>query len=297
MAPQDNMAEEQQEVDGGSMGGISGISVRDVSKRFDAGKECVTYTYPSTSIAAAKMCLHGEGSDLVSDTIREDGSWEPLLMRQLVTILGATENWNLNLIDIGAGIGVFTMCAALLHRNVLAVEPNPANYLLLHQNAYENLVGSKITLVTQALDNSSYVGQLSATKTDGGYSGTHVNKVMPGMSLDTKRQVNVTTLDALLDVVNFEKAVMKIDVTDNKVYNILSKGSEFFKTVQVKYILTHWKKSSAVTEHVRLMTLMAQLGYAPHRTWDGPTLQLAHLTLDQTFLVWKRPTLAGLGLE
>ncbi|XP_005101534.1 uncharacterized protein LOC101854339 [Aplysia californica] len=257
------------------------LEIRDVSKPVNYNFLCKQFEFPS---GPGVLCMHREGQDPMSDEIASKGEWEPAMMKQLSAILDS--DWMLGLVDIGAGIGVYSIAAALMHRKVVAVEPLNKNYLMLHKSAYENKVGNKIVLVTQALDNEKYVGQVDFEHD--GYSNTHLKKMEKGMPVDQTTTVHVTTLDNLIQAVSFPRAVLKIDVTDNREASILSAGSTFFKVVDVRYVLTHWSTSSG-KDHTGLMMALAKLGYAPSRTWNGPTLKLDHLKQDQTFLVWSKP--------
>ena len=71
-------------------------------------------------------------------------------------------------------------------------------------------------------------------------------------------------------------------------------GTDFFKTVDVNYILTHWRKSRAEKDHLRLMTSMAKLRFQPQLTWNGDVIEMENLQMDQMYIVWvKVHTLGG----
>ena len=57
------------------------------------------------------------------------------------------------LLDIGANIGVYTLCAAVTRRvTVVAIEPSPHNYSVLCRNIFENGVDERCVPLCMACD-------------------------------------------------------------------------------------------------------------------------------------------------
>ncbi|KAH9488279.1 hypothetical protein Btru_063813 [Bulinus truncatus] len=261
---------------------VEKILVEDIEKPLPVQLNCVNYPYPS---GLGVLCIHKSGKDKeVSDKIETDGTYEKDIMDQFYQILN--QDISLDFLDIGAGIGVYSIAAALLHRNVVAVEPLFRNYRMLHKSALENKVAKKITLVTQALDTESYLGQMYYSH-EGGFSNVTIVKLNRQMKQDPANLVHVTTLDNLLQVVSFKHAVMKLDANGME-GNILESGENFFKEVSVPYILTHWSVSNKLMQYVRMLSALTKLGYKPRMTWNGALANSDFLKTDHTFLVWTK---------
>lgn len=56
-------------------------------------------------------------------------------------------------IDIGSHIGLYTLMAAKMNRQVLAVEPFEPNNLRVHKAAHLENIQNKITLIQNAISN------------------------------------------------------------------------------------------------------------------------------------------------
>ena len=80
--------------------------------------------------------LH-ENGEYISDFIRKNGCWEPLVSEVLLELLRSKAP-NTVFVDIGANIGYFTLFAAAEGVPVVAFEPIAANYRLLSKSVEEN---------------------------------------------------------------------------------------------------------------------------------------------------------------
>ena len=106
-----------------------------------------------------QVCLHPDPEDVhVSRQLREDGLWEPHIVRLFQNLL--FQNPDLGVVDIGAHIGQYSLLAATMGRRVVAVEPHRPSLLRLHKaikiNNVENQVrrrthcGKAVTSFTKA---------------------------------------------------------------------------------------------------------------------------------------------------
>ena len=72
------------------------------------------------------VCLYPDEVDMhLSRKIREDGTWEPHMVKLFLDIL--KKDPELGFIDIGANIGVYSLSAAAAGHSVVAVEPFEEN--------------------------------------------------------------------------------------------------------------------------------------------------------------------------
>ena len=80
------------------------------------------------------VCIHDPKFDKhISRELKERGMWEPTNIRSFLNLLNDLNDTNV--IDVGANIGVYSLFAAKLGRNVIAVEPLHENLNRLHKAA------------------------------------------------------------------------------------------------------------------------------------------------------------------
>lgn len=94
----------------------------------------------STADTPLYLLVHGEHDKHVSTTLRDTGVWEPY---ESTLILDALEE-GACFVDVGANIGYFTVLAAQrvgASGQVIAFEPDPANFELLAQSIQLNGFG------------------------------------------------------------------------------------------------------------------------------------------------------------
>ena len=90
------------------------------------------------------VCLYADADDVhVSRHVREDGLWEPHIVRLFQNLL--FQNPELGVIDIGAHVGQYSLLAASMRRPVVAVEPYPPSLRRLHRAISINNVDKQVT--------------------------------------------------------------------------------------------------------------------------------------------------------
>lgn len=110
----------------------------EVAESFDCVRLLIK---PPTSV-----CLFADSADVhVSRHVRHDGLWEPHIVRLLQNLL--FQNADLALIDIGAHIGQYSMLAACMGRQVVAVEPHRPSLRRLHKAIKINNVQQQVISV------------------------------------------------------------------------------------------------------------------------------------------------------
>jgi len=89
------------------------------------------------------VCLYPDADDVhVSRHLREDGLWEPHIVRLFQNLL--FQNPHLGVIDIGAHIGQYSLLAASMGRQVVAVEPYPPSLRRMHKAIKINKVEKQV---------------------------------------------------------------------------------------------------------------------------------------------------------
>lgn len=146
--------------------------------------------------------------------IKETGDYPPLIEIYLQNSYDKDIIKNgMNVIDIGAHIGSYTILAAEKIGNtgkVIAIEPEPKNYSRLIENIkinnFQNVLPLKIALSDHKGPEKLYIGYLS------GHHSLKQRPLFHSKKNTPFTKVEVKTLDALLSEINFKKIdIIKID--------------------------------------------------------------------------------------
>ena len=191
-----------------------------------------------TNAGDVAIFVHEPSVDVhVSGSLVRGGSWEPHLIQLMFSLLN--QDPNLQFIDLGANLGVFSLAVAKYGRKVVAVEPLSIN---LHRfcasitaNRFENI----ITVVTNALSDKRE--NVTFGKDQGNVGGTFVlnDKNMNKFNgSPVKGKYDDVVLSAHLDDVlnlpgfNFKKVIMKMDVEGYE-HHVLRAADNFFRLVLI----------------------------------------------------------------
>lgn len=114
-------------------------SVYNTAAQVDESFDCIRMLIkPSTTV-----CLYPDQEDShVSRHLREDGLWEPHIVRLFQNLL--YQNPDLGVVDVGAHIGQYSLLAAAMGRRVVAVEPHRPNLHRLHKAIQVNGVQKQV---------------------------------------------------------------------------------------------------------------------------------------------------------
>ena len=204
-------------------------------------------------------------------------SWEFNSMRDIeLTLL---KDKDTGLIDVGAGIGEYSLAAASLRRHVLSVEPYQANINLFQKSVELNKFEKYITLLKNIISNKH-------EKLTVGNNNRQVNEVF--IQSPTEEQISnnnftwAITLNQLADIVPFKKAVLKIDIP-KFTKKALSQADKLFEKIDVKYVFLHWKRTEE-TLNKFVTSFFTKIGYEPFT-------ELFHKKLDiDEYDKWTSPT-------
>ena len=135
---------------------------------------------------------------------------------------------DLDVIDIGANLGLYTLLATQYDRHVIAIEPLYDSLIRLHKSIQLNNVQHQVTLVANAIGTKheklalkvvdknlgasylSYLDELAPVK-------KHIEKLVdeqPGFAPRVLAEVETITLDDLVSIypIYFKRAILKIDI-------------------------------------------------------------------------------------
>jgi FkbM family methyltransferase len=185
------------------------------------------------------LCLHSK-RDTVSESVAVDRIWEDGYLKRLLSIL--IRNPGMDMIDIGANIGGFTMfTAGALGRFTLAVEcylpsieriaraiqiQKAQNRVVLVQNALYSVSGKYLTITK---DDPSGIRLLNETTKNGSTNEFVVKTIQ---------------FDDLLPILierNVETAMIKIDIETSESY-MCQTGSKIFDRINIPYVMMEWNR-------------------------------------------------------
>ena len=196
------------------------------------------------------LCHHNVAKDqYVSGAIVREGVFEGgIVGKFLIALLKCGQDGVA--FDIGANIGQYTLFAAKMNRQVIAVEPFHENILRIHKAARLENSQSKIKLFKMALSNERNQIKLLQPSGDniGGQSLKSENETIDLNRLDehSKRYlVRTMLMDDLVafvparSEVNKLKGVMKIDIEGFEPY-ALEKAKNLFDRVAFQHVFMEW---------------------------------------------------------
>lgn len=235
------------------------IRVQDLSEIVIDKFDCVPL---KTAVGETKICIFDPKIDnWLSRGFAENGTYQPHLVQSFEMFL--EKDRDLNVIDIGANLGEFTIIGAIRNRKVVSVEPLNDTVKRLIRGIQINGLEKQVTLVTNPISNEYadvtlrlyYTNMASSSLVD-------VKKKQKGVKY--ANQVSQTILmDDLIHVIPFKYAILKIDIEGFEL-NAFAKSDKLFKEIDIPVVMmewvhVRWKKDS--THFVRKMRV--ERGYIP----------------------------------
>lgn len=130
------------------------------------------------------------GDHLIGPTVERTGSWEEPVAEAIERYL--EPGWTF--LDLGAGVGYFSLIAAQRGNSVLAVEPHPEAARLLAANVQSNAVRGTVALIQCAVHYREGYGQLVQPHDYTGNPGARVlemDGLSDGEAVDVRRLVDL----------------------------------------------------------------------------------------------------------
>ncbi|XP_045158430.1 uncharacterized protein LOC123524350 [Mercenaria mercenaria] len=207
----------------------------------------------------APICIHDpEYDEVISGSISNTGTWEPNYLYSVGSVLKL--NNEIEFLDLGCNIGVYTILAAHLGHRVVALDPNRANLRLLTKSLSLGGLRDKVTLIWNAI--SDVRENVTLTDIIGNIGATFVE---PGHVEDTddEHKAFSITLDDLIPRFAGKNVFIKIDVETYEL-RTLQGGENFFKEVEVEYILMEWIYHRKHETGKDIIEFMSKYGLFPH---------------------------------
>lgn len=230
------------------------------------------------------LCIHEIPNDIhVSGSVWKYGIWEGHIVEKFLNFL--TKDKDTLAIDIGSHIGIFTLFAAKVGRDVLSIEPFFENIIRIHKAAKIEKLTHRITLIANAISNYSNRTKKLTRENDniGGQSLFIFKNENLFSSKDRKYLVKTITFDDLIDFLPlrsngrvYQKAVLKIDIEGFEIY-AFEKAEIFFDSIDVRAVFMEWGQMPKLINHFqkvdKMVTFFTKRNYVPYKI-NKPLTQL-----------------------
>lgn len=210
----------------------SSIELYDITGPIKADFKCVqTRTTPSTTV-----CLYSQFQDIyISHDLEFTGRWEPQVLNDFLEVL--RRDADVGVFDIGANIGFYTLLAAKMGHHVVAVEPLLDSIHRIHLAAQLEKLCNRITILRNAIAD---VRALSTIRKSGDNQGdTRIELGVKPCQGTCPSTVKTILLDDLIEVLPFERAVMKVDIQGFE-HKGFQHAALLFSRVTVTYVFMEW---------------------------------------------------------
>ena len=184
-----------------------------------------------------KICIYPSVNQdhFVSGTMRSENVWEAGIVNIVTRCL--RQDPAIELFDIGANIGQYSLRTGGMEHQVVAVEVLQRHVSMLHKSIHLNGILDKAKLIHSAVSNSRKT--VSIHQTPGNYGGSYLvnssSRVKVIRALSGSVLVESILLDDLFEVTLFKKAVMKIYIQGHEAFALLN-GPKLFDSIHIPYI-------------------------------------------------------------
>ncbi|RMZ97667.1 hypothetical protein BpHYR1_024946 [Brachionus plicatilis] len=214
------------------------------------------------------LCIHSIDKDYTSRLISKNGIKEKWLIQLF------TKNEDCLVIDIGAHVGMYTLFAAKMDRDVLAVEAFYDNILRLQKAARIENLEKKITLLNYAISNKANEILELKKNINIGEQSFLGQKSSQDREENDRYAVKTIVFDDILQVIpkqangkEYEKAILKIDIEGFEPY-AFARSRKAFERFDFLLILMEWHQMNKHHEFYsneieKMIQLLTEQGYIP----------------------------------
>ena len=216
----------------------------------DSGNDTVKCTTVAVMKITFPICLYRAETDSpISAYLLRGKYFEGDIVIRFLRLLRLDHR--LQLVDIGANIGLFSLPAAR-ETQVLSVEPNWHSMSRLAKAVDLGAVSSNITLVHNAISNVRTTLNMGVHQANQGHAflinSTKCKVTLVGTRCNTLSPTKTILLNDLLPLMRYKAAVLKVDVEGGEV-NIFTESSaaQFFDRIYIPIVLmefSFWRQYS-----------------------------------------------------
>ncbi|XP_059166726.1 uncharacterized protein LOC131948995 [Physella acuta] len=193
---------------------------------------------------------------------------------------------NMMLFDVGCNIGVYTVWAAAMDKQVVCVEMVLANVLRVQMALALSNLSSHVTIVNNALYSDHRELEIKFYKNSNGQSRLNSSKVYTPEQWDNSRagfKVKTICIDDLTPLMSGKPVFIKMDIENTEQFALMC-AHRFFKAVDVRIVQMEWVVH-VDAESAPILDFMRVHGYASSSSSKSyRPLSLAQYSGDVYFL-------------
>lgn len=227
-------------------------------------------------LVTTTLCIHEIPSDMhVSGSVWKNGIWEGHIVEKFLNFL--SKDKDTLAIDVGSHIGIFTLFAAKMGRDVLSIEPFHENIIRIHKAAKIEKLTNRITLIANAISNFSNKTK-KLTRENGNIGGQSLFIFKDENSFsseDRKYLVKTITFDELVEHIPvrsdgriYRKAILKIDIEGFELY-VFEKADQFFNAIDIRAVFMEWGQMPKLINHFqkveKMIAFFTKRNYVPYK--------------------------------
>lgn len=262
----------------------SHLKGRKIELQTENGEIWVSVDYLPTD-KSVKMLLDPNDQRNAPISLVADGPYEDFQAKVLFSLINVSDTFY----DIGANMGFYSLCAAVLNQEIkiLSFEPNPDVYKILQiniaKNKLDNIKALHFGLGSEMIENiEMYIPPITGTS-----GGSFIN-LHPEEGESHSRQVEIKTVDYISRHYNFGPDLCKIDVEGYE-YSVLEGATETLSQHRPTIVIELLRKWLEPFGHhpqdiVKMLNLIGYKGYAIANTSLVPILQIDASTVETNFV-------------
>ncbi|KAK3082768.1 hypothetical protein FSP39_004825 [Pinctada imbricata] len=259
-------------------------------------KIVVNADFVKSFIRNIPIFIHNPRRDYISSQINSNHDHEPHIFNIISSFLA--KDRDMNLIDIGANIGVISLKAAMFGRKVISVEAAVSNVQHICASANINRVTKRITVIHNAIsDNHTSVtfvmgkdGEFGGSFMDDGNFRDYKTR-KSGVKFDTQNLVTIKTiiLDDLLllpNINDFKSVFIKMDIEGSE-HKALLGAKKLFRMINVRGVLMEWRWHVERPESKSIiLEFMEENGFEPYALAKLAKKKLDGKTMRDSDVLW-----------
>ncbi|CAC5367252.1 unnamed protein product [Mytilus coruscus] len=238
------------------------------------------------------ICLFDPKEDVnFSRSLIETGVWDKQLLREFKLLLAHRQD--LNLLDIGSHLGLYSLTAAMLGHDVVSVEPFNKLFPAFYKSVVMNRFEKRITLLANAISSKNEFVKLSYNDKD--MTSATVQSVneedITIENIASQKVIPSITWKDLAHFVPFTKIVLKYDISfRNHNNNLLTEASDLFSTLDVQYVFMHW--NHFILDASNIVAFFKSRSYIPKKRVFGKPLKLNKFLKWKGGIIWEKESRA-----
>ena len=254
---------------------IRTVNITECSRKIFTDHKCVFVKTPKRTLMP--ICVYpAEIDKWVSATILKGTLWESDLLDKMTHYLKEERlrHPDIEFLDLGSNIGVYSLYLAQQGFNVTAIEPLHSNMELISKSILLGKFRYRIRLIWNAVSDNHKIVKFVLEKNNIG--GTGITDINPSENNDVMDVARAITLDDLIPLFKSKPIAMKMDIESSE-YPALLGGELFFQEVNVKVVQIESRHDRKGKHGPKIVDYFAKRGYQPFRDLQRTLLLNSYL--------------------